>query len=346
MSYQVLHSTMAMGGSLEDNFSDSVLESNLNLNASFTSNGNLVDQLFDDVALDDEVGAAVNGEGPTGALEEVAVAAEMNEELFAGGAGHGYEEGEEGENLSDSAPPKKKKKTDSANGDQIRKNRNAFRQFLTLKNKIESFQGVFGADQNFIVIMENNFIHKVGTSGPIPKTEDKTLVFGNGKLMEMFKSDELLYDMNSMEVLKLGAKSLVDDRDFLKECTKSKRRPSQMTVPALQNEYGALLQQQVLQQQLLHQQYLQQQQQHQQQQPILHYPQLVSSPMLSTQSARFQLSPIQLEPQNASTTTPAAAQTQGTTKQAKKSKPKRSEVFNTSLEESFMEDRTDYSEDD
>ena len=217
MSYQVLHSTMAMGGSLEDNFSDSVLESNLNLNASFTSNGNLVDQLFDDVALDDEVGAAVNGEGPTGALEEVAVAAEMNEELFAGGAGHGYEEGEEGENLSDSAPPKKKKKTDSANGDQIRKNRNAFRQFLTLKNKIESFQGVFGADQNFIVIMENNFIHKVGTSGPIPKTEDKTLVFGNGKLMEMFKSNELHYVMTSMEVLKLGAKSLVDDRDFLKE---------------------------------------------------------------------------------------------------------------------------------
>ena len=88
----------------------------MNLNASFTSNGNLVDQLFDDVALDDEVGAAVNGEGPTGALEEVAVAAEMNEELFAGGAGLGYEEGEEGDQ---GAPPKKKKKTDSANGDQI-----------------------------------------------------------------------------------------------------------------------------------------------------------------------------------------------------------------------------------
>ena len=36
--------------------------------------------------------------------------------MLAGGAVQDYEEGE---NLSDSAPPKKKKKTDSANGDQI-----------------------------------------------------------------------------------------------------------------------------------------------------------------------------------------------------------------------------------
>ena len=59
--------------------------------------------------------------------------------------------------------------------------------------------------------MENNFIHKVGTSGPIPKTEDKTLVFGNGKLMEMFKSYELVYEFHGS--LGTGYKSLVDDRD-------------------------------------------------------------------------------------------------------------------------------------
>ena len=163
------------------------------------------------------------------------------------------------ENSDPGTVPPKKKRNESVADEQIRL-RNASKQFNTFKTKVETFQEAFGANPNFILLMENNFVQKVGKTGPTPTTTGKTLVVGNGKLMEMFKADELLYDIETMEVLKTGVKGFATDKTFLKEYTKSKKRPSPVTaLPYLGTQN--LFQQQWLQhqqQQLLHHQQQQQ----------------------------------------------------------------------------------------
>ena len=249
-------------------------------------------------------------------------------------------------------PPKKKKK-DSVTDEQIRLNRNASKQFNTFKSKVETFQEAFGANQNFILLMENNFVQKVGKTGPTPTTTGKTLVVGSGKLMDMFKADELLYDIETMEVLKTGAKGFA---------TKSKRRPSPVTAaPYLgnQNVFQQQLfqhQQQMLQQQQQQQQLIQQHQQMYQYPPTPFFPHqgiVNSSPLISSQP--LMVSPI-MSTQNVrptSTITQSSVEVVTETRNGKKAhkKPKRSEVFTTSDEDSLEEedlvnDGTDYSEED
>ena len=48
----------------------------------------------------------------------------------------------------------------------VRKNRNAQKQFVNLKNKIEQFQKNFGYEENFLFIMKNNFVQNIGSRGP------------------------------------------------------------------------------------------------------------------------------------------------------------------------------------
>ena len=64
--------------------------------------------------------------------------------------------------------------------------------------------------------MGNNVVQKVGKTGPTPTTTGKTLVVGNGNLIDMFKADELLYDIETMEVLKTGVKGFSTDKNSWK----------------------------------------------------------------------------------------------------------------------------------
>ena len=209
--------------------------------------------------------------------------------------------------------------------------------------------------------MGNNVVQKVGKTGPTPTTTGKTLVVGNGNLIDMFKADELLYDIETMEVLKTGVKGFATDKTFLKEYTKSKKRPSPVTAaPYLGNQN--LFQQQWFQHQQQLLQHQQQQQQLIQQQQMYQYPPppfsphhgiATSSPLLPSQS--LMVSPI-MSTQNVlpnSTFTQSNVEVVTETSNGKKraKKNQRSEVFNHSDEESLeeediVEDSTDYSEED
>ena len=109
-------------------------------------------------------------------------------------------------------------------------NRNAQRQFLNIKNKVESFQKQFGYESNFLLLIENNFIQNKGLRGPSCQSTGKVLVSGSGDLLDRFKNDALEYDYENMEVMKLG-KTMKEDKAFLKDIVRncvSKSKNQQM----------------------------------------------------------------------------------------------------------------------
>ena len=101
-----------------------------------------------------------------------------------------------------------------------RMNRNAQRQFLNIKNKVESFQKQFGYESNFLLLIENNFIQNKGLRGPSCQSTGKVLVSGSGDLLDRFKNDALDYDYENMEVMKLG-KTMKEDKAFLKDIVRN-----------------------------------------------------------------------------------------------------------------------------
>ena len=273
------------------------------------------------------------------------------------GNGHDVDDDSDGD---DEPAAKKTKKGKSANNDQIRKNRNATKQFNTLKKKVERFQAEFSAETNFVLIMENNFVKKVGTSGPTPATTEKVLVIGKGELMDKFRSDNLNFDLESMEVLKTGVRGMVPDANFLKEYTKLMKGspPIQLAASAIVTPPRSSFQQQIeMQQQLL----FQQQQMHLLQYPFFQQPSmvqsspfvtgsgLVTSPAASSSSTTASASMDQTVSASVETTTTAKKKNLS----KKKNLPKKSKVFEISsededslMEDDLVDDSSDYSEED
>ena len=104
----------------------------------------------------------------------------------------------------------------------VRKNRNAQKQFVNLKNKIEQFQKNFGYEENFLFIMKNNFVQNIGSRGPSCASAGKYLVSGGGEIFENLKNEGIEYDIETMEVLKNG-KSMKENKSFLQSYVKNCR---------------------------------------------------------------------------------------------------------------------------
>ena len=268
-------------------------------------------------------------------------------------------------NDGETGPKTPKKKSTEADV-QLRLNRNAKKQFNNLKNKIENLQSNFHVEPNFILIMENNFVKKVGQTGPTPATSDKVLVVGKGNLMDLFKSDELMFDLESMEVIKTGVKGMVPDGQFLKDFIKAKRSSVPLQPAASGHSPAAWqsaaaghsatqLQQLQLQMHQQTQQQLQLQLQQQQLQ-MFQYP----SPMFPTPSASPSMvgSPpvvagVSRTSRNTTAISLEPSVTVSSKKPKKKNPPKKrlSEIFESDSEEScrvedLVDDNTDYSEED
>ena len=264
-------------------------------------------------------------------------------------------------------PPASKK--DKVTDDQIRKNRNAAKQFNNLKTKLEGLQSRFQGEPNFVLFMENNFVKKVGHTGPTPASSGKVMVLGKGKLMDLFKTDDLAFDFELMDVLKTGVKGVVPDAQFLKDYTKFKKPsvPVQAVNAAGSTNPSMLHMQMQLQQQMQHQMQLQM---HQQQLQMSQYPSpaFFSSPSMvpslpfgspTPSTAVVETSPATSDTASLASvaqmpsTESSAVGTSGKSKEKnppKKNLP-RSSLFDHSSDESYdeselVDDETDYSEED
>ena len=125
-----------------------------------------------------------------------------------------------GDAIDNGPKQKPRKEIPERDRDTLKKNRNGQKQFYTLKDKLEKFQSNLGYESDFVLLVKNNFVQKVGSSGPVPATAGKTLVVGSGNLFDSFKKDELLFDIDEMEVLQAG-KTMNSDRQFLKDYIKN-----------------------------------------------------------------------------------------------------------------------------
>ena len=96
-----------------------------------------------------------------------------------------------------------------------KKNRNIRAQIITLKTKLENLQERSGGRSNFLLIVEDNFsdVHSRGRKTCIDR---KMLVAAGGDLRELFKTNNLKYNPESMTVLKEGRK-LEPDFSFIDE---------------------------------------------------------------------------------------------------------------------------------